>query len=267
MFGLSLEKITLAIQGDLAYAGEGVEFTGACVDLHKVKEGTLLFLLESVLSDQKREMLRELGQKKVRGVGVVTSLQSSALQDLGFSGPLIKVENPLKALQQLAVAQRNLFTGPVIILTGNAGKKAAQELLLTLLQKKGSVLCYEETTEPEWGLPLKLLQLQREDSAFLVVMGAYELQSSDFLYRLCQPSYGVITEFCEETQTDLFAHLPAKGALALAVTDKKALRPWLSNIRSSLSWFGSVCPKEEDEADKAAKGHLAALALSKHLGL
>lgn len=236
MFGLSLEKITLAIQGNLTYAGECADFTEACVDPLKVKEGMLFFLLEDELPNKKREVLREIGQVGA-GMGVVTAFPSTKLQDIAFSCPLINVKNPLKALQQLAVAQRNLFKGPVIVLTGSDGKKDTKESLLALLQKKGPVLCYEETTDPECSLPLKILQLQPKDWAVLVVMGEHELRNSDFFYRLCQPSYGVITEFIDEKQAGLIAHLPAKGALALSVTDKNALRPWLSNVRSSLSWF------------------------------
>ncbi len=236
MFGLSLEKITLAIQGNLTYAGGCADFTEACVDPHKVKEGTLFFLLEDEWPNKKREVLCEVGRRGP-GLGVVTAFPANELKKIGFSCPIINVKNPLKALQQLAVAQRNLFKGTVIVLTGSDGKKGTKESLLALLQKKGPVLCYEETTDPDCSLPLKILQLQPEDWAVLVVMGEHELRNSDFYYRLCQPSYGVITEFFDETQASLIAHLPAKGTLALSVTAQKALRPWLSNARSSLLWF------------------------------
>jgi len=237
MFGLSLGKIILAIRGDLAYAGGCTDFFTVCSEPQQVEEGSLFFLLEEE-TEKKEAILHEVWQRKAGGV--VAALRPEELPTTVPPGALIVVADPLRALQQLAVAQRNLFQEPVIVLAGGAEKKELKEILRTLLETRGAVLCYEESSYPEVALPLQILALRREHRAFLVEFGEQELGSSDFLFRLCQPDYGVITQFSCAAQADLFAHLPRKGGLVLNKADRKAFRPWLSNLRCSLAWFGST---------------------------
>ncbi|GEM_PF-1737821 len=291
MFGLALDKITLAIQGNLAYADEWPEFSGVCIDTKKIKKGDLFIALKN---EEKCER-KLLAEARLQGAG--GAIVSSRPIDFPFTDfPLIIVENPLKALQQLAIAQRSLFKGPVVALTGSKGKTATRELLAAFLRPQGSVLCTQGTCQLEVSLPLTMLALTKEHQAVIVELERQELGEIDFFCRLCQPTYGVITQLGEGSQ-DLLAHLPAKGGLALNNADKRALRPWLSNVRSPLIWFGLTggadifayklpLRGEQDSyfrlsyqdrmvmelkipvmEEKNISHYLAAIALSKHLGL
>lgn len=233
MFGLTLDKIALAIRGKLAYADECLEFSGVCIDVGKIKKGELFIALKN----EERSECELLAEARLKGAG--GAIASSLPSDFSLTEfPLIIVENPLKALQQLAIAQRSLFKGSVVALTGSTGITAVRELLVAFLKTRGAVLCRSADCRLEISLPLMMLALTGGHQAVIVELENQGWEGIDFLCRLCQPTYGVITQLGEESQADLLAHLPARGGLALNIADKKALRPWLSNVRSPLSWFG-----------------------------
>ena len=103
------------------------------------------------------------------------------------------VEDTVKALQQLAAAQRQIFTGAVIAVTGSTGKTSTKEMVAAILQEKGPVLKTMENHNNELGLPLSLLAVKQEHRFVVVEMGMRGLGEIDFLCRISQPDYGVIT--------------------------------------------------------------------------
>ncbi|MGI6144783.1 MAG: UDP-N-acetylmuramoyl-tripeptide--D-alanyl-D-alanine ligase [Peptococcia bacterium] len=248
MFGLTWEKIASAVQGKLHTSASGKlsKPTGACIDTRNLQQGDLFFALKGENTDGHRFL------KEAREKGAVGAVVNYIPSDVTFTDfPLLVVEDTVKALQQLAAAQRQIFTGAVIAVTGSTGKTSTKEMVAAILQEKGPVLKTMENHNNELGLPLSLLAVKQEHRFVVVEMGMRGLGEIDFLCRISQPDYGVITnighthqellgsqEKIAQAKAELIAHLPARGGIVLPAASKNILRPWLSNIRCATLWFG-----------------------------
>lgn len=257
MFGFTWEKIACAIQGNVDITGGWPQEvpTGVCIDTRNLHKGDLFFALKGEKTDG------HIFLKEAREKGAVGAIVNYRPPDFTFKDfPLLLVEDSIKALQQLAVAQRCIFTGVVIAVTGSTGKTSTKEMIAAILHEQGSVLKTTDNHNNELGLPLTILALKKEDRFLVVEMGMRGLGEIDFLCRLSQPDYGVITnighthqellgsqEKIAQAKAELISHLPAKGGLVLPFSAKKILRPWLTNIRCSVLWFG-----EDASADISA---------------
>ena len=70
-----------------------------------------------------------------------------------FPVPLIQVQDTLRALGDLAAARRRNFSGPVVGLTGSAGKTTTKEMLAGILSLTGPGLKTEGNFNNLIGLP------------------------------------------------------------------------------------------------------------------
>ena len=106
---------------------------------------------------------------------------------------LLGVPDPLEALQKLAAAVRHLWGGPVVAVTGSAGKTTTKQMIATLLRTRYRVLENEGNLNNQFGLPLSLLRLEPETE-----VGVFELAMSGpgeirLLASLAAPNVGVVT--------------------------------------------------------------------------
>jgi UDP-N-acetylmuramoyl-tripeptide--D-alanyl-D-alanine ligase len=256
MFGLTWEKIVAAVQGKLEITVNCPEPSRVCIDTRTLQKGDLFFALPGEKTDG-HYFLKEALEKGAGGAVAAYCPADFAVADF----PLIIVKDTVKALQQLAVAQRNIFSGLVVGVTGSTGKTSTKEMISAVLQEKWTVLKTAENHNNELGLPLTILDLKREDQVIVVEMGMRSLGEIDFLCRLSQPNYGVITnightheellgsqERIAQAKAEIIAHLPAKGGLVLPHSAKNILHPWLTKIRCPLLRFGLTA-----QADLAAQ--------------
>jgi len=248
MFGLTWQEIASVVQGtlDTSRIGELPEPTGAGIDTRNLHQGDLFFALKGEKTDG-HCFLHEAREK-----GAVGAVVNYIPTDVTFTDfPLLLVEDTVKALQQLATAQRQIFTGAVVAVTGSTGKTSTKEMVAAILHEKGPVLKTTDNHNNELGLALTILALKKEDRFIVVEMGMRGLGEIDFLCRISQPDYGVITnighthqellgsqEKIAQAKAELIAHLPARGGVVLPIDSKNIIRPWLSNIRCATLWFG-----------------------------
>ena len=92
----------------------------------------------------------------------------------GVDLPQLVVADPLSALQAIARAHRRAFAGPVVGITGSAGKTSTKELLALLLGAESGaaaspVLATEGNLNNHLGVPLTLLRLERSLHRFAVI--------------------------------------------------------------------------------------------------
>ena len=97
------------------------------------------------------------------------------------------------AYQQLAAGWRRGFTGPVVAVTGSAGKTTTRELIRAVLAPLGSVVASSGNENNDLGVPLTLLRLTDADRAAVVEMGMRGLGEIERLSRCARPDVAVIT--------------------------------------------------------------------------
>jgi len=105
----------------------------------------------------------------------------------------ILVEDVLTTLQQLANYHRKQLNIPVIGLTGSNGKTTSKELIASVLKEKYNVHYTKGNLNNHIGVPLTLLQLNKEHEMAVIEMGANHQKEIELLCSIADPDYGMIT--------------------------------------------------------------------------
>ena len=105
---------------------------------------------------------------------------------------IIKVENTIKALQEIAKYKRSLYDIPVVAVTGSVGKTSTKDIIASVLSQKYNVLKTEGNFNNHIGLPLTLLKL-KDHTAVVVEMGMNHFNEISVLTNIAKPTVAVIT--------------------------------------------------------------------------
>ena len=133
---------------------------------------------------------------------------------------LIKVENSLESLQNLANFNRLKSSAKVIALTGSNGKTTTKELFKSVVEIKYNTVCTDGNLNNHIGVPLSLLKIKPETEIALIEMGASNFGEIEFLTNLTHPDIGYITNFGK-------AHLEGFIDLNGVISAKTELYKWL----------------------------------------
>lgn len=132
----------------------------------------------------------------------------------------ILVENVLETLQKLANFHRKQLTIPIISLTGSNGKTTTKELINAVLSKKYATAATAGNLNNHIGVPLTLLSMTPKTEIGIVEMGANHLKEIEFLCKIAEPTYGLITNFGK-------AHLEGFGNVEGVIKAKSELYDFL----------------------------------------
>ena len=107
---------------------------------------------------------------------------------------IIKVDDQIKALQQIATKKRELYgdTFPIIAVTGSVGKTSTKDVIASVLSQKYKVLKTFANLNNDLGVPLTILKLQDEDVA-VIEMGMNHIGEISRLSKIVKPNIAVIT--------------------------------------------------------------------------
>lgn len=153
-----------------------------------------------------------------------------------FSGRLIRVADPFKALQELAITHRKACKFPVIGLTGTNGKTTTKELINAVLSAKYKVTATRGNLNNDIGVPLSILKITPETEIAVIEMGANHPDDIAKLVKVSQPDLGLITNVGK-------AHLLGFGSFEGVKAAKGELYKWLG------ARDGSVIFLNEDDPD------------------
>jgi UDP-N-acetylmuramoyl-tripeptide--D-alanyl-D-alanine ligase len=110
---------------------------------------------------------------------------------------VLDVKDGLKALQAMAASHRNKFNIPLIGVTGSVGKTTTKDMIASILSQEKKVLKNEENYNNEIGVPLTLLQLNKNHNAAVLEMAMQRLGEIGLLARLVRPRIAVVTNIGE----------------------------------------------------------------------
>ena len=131
---------------------------------------------------------------------------------------LIKVDDVLKALQDLAHHHRQQFNGPVLQITGTNGKTTTKELVAAVLGEKWHVTFTQGNLNNHIGVPRTLLTLpfESENEIAVIETGANHPGEIAFLCNIVDPDCGLITNVGR-------AHLEGFGSFEGVIATKTEL--------------------------------------------
>lgn len=128
----------------------------------------------------------------------------------------ILVENALATLQKLAYIHRKELGIPILAITGTNGKTTTKELVATVLSSSFQIVFTPGNLNNHIGVPLTLLQMNRNTQIGVVEMGANHPGEIQELCSIADPDLGIITNIGR-------AHLQGFGSFENIVKTKSAL--------------------------------------------
>ncbi len=144
----------------------------------------------------------------------------------------IRVENTLKALQDLAALRRSQHPLKVIGITGSVGKSTTKELVAEVVSQKYRTLKNLGNQNNEIGLPLTLLRLGNGHECAVLEMGFYVPGEIAQLCQIARPQVGIVTnigtvhaeragsqEIIARGKAELVQALPVDGTAILNFDD------------------------------------------------
>lgn len=180
---------------ELEGAAEGVVAHGYSIDSRTIEAGELFFAVKGARFDGHDFVGAALERGAV--AAVVSREMLDAVRDAAPGRLLVVVEDPLKALQQLAAAVRRDWgrqTGKRLIgITGSAGKTTTKEAVAKVLSAQFSVLKSQGNLNNEYGLPLQLLKIEPWHDVAVIEMGMSRAGEITALAHIAAPNWGVVT--------------------------------------------------------------------------
>lgn len=138
---------------------------------------------------------------------------------------IIKVQNTIKAIQEIATYKRSLYNIPVIGITGSVGKTSTRDLIASVLSQRYKTLKTEGNQNNEIGLPFTILKLKDHELA-VIEMGMNQLGQISCLSKIAKPTISVITNIGTSHIGDLKSReniLKAKLEILDGMEDKKLI--------------------------------------------
>jgi len=158
---------------------------------------------------------------------------------------IIRVDNVLTSLQDLATYHRKQLYTKVIAITGSNGKTTTKELIAAILSAQYPVLFTQGNLNNHIGVPLTLLRLKPEHRFAVIEMGANHPGEIRELCRIADPDFGLITnvgkahlegfgsfEGVVRTKTELYEYLREKNGMIFVNVDNPILKERSQNINT-----------------------------------
>jgi UDP-N-acetylmuramoyl-tripeptide--D-alanyl-D-alanine ligase len=181
-------------------------------------------------------------------------------------GTAVAVDDTTAALTELGRWARGRLPGPVVGITGSAGKTSTKDLLGAVLRRAFPTVVSERSFNNELGVPLTLVNGDDGTRGAVIEMGARGVGHIAWLCDIAHPDVGVVTnvsaahtelfgsvDAVAKAKGELVAALPASGTAVLNAEDDR-VRAMAARTAARVLTFGvaegdvrAVHPTVDDE--------------------
>ena len=191
------------------------------IDSRSISQGSMFFAINGKNFDGNKFAIEAINNGAK--IAVVDS------NDINFDNydNIIKVNDSLTTLQDLALFHRKKMRSKILAITGSNGKTTTKQLIDSVLSISYKTISTVGNFNNHIGVPLSLLKI-KEDTEFSVIeLGANNFGEIDFLSKIVQPDYGYITNFGK-------AHLEGFKNIKGVIEGKTELYKWLVENNKTL---------------------------------
>jgi UDP-N-acetylmuramoyl-tripeptide--D-alanyl-D-alanine ligase len=201
--------------------GSDSNVTGFATDSREVKPGDCFIAIRGERVDG-----HDFAQE------VIANGASVVLAERPVDAPHILVDNVVGALAQLGAHYRAMYAGPVIGITGSAGKTTTKEFLASALAPLGKIVKTEGNRNTEYTAPLLWPEVTPDTKAVVIEMAMRGFGQIAHLASFSLPTVGVVTnigwshasevgsrEGIARAKGELLEALPPDGIAILPVDD------------------------------------------------
>ncbi|MDD2406912.1 MAG: UDP-N-acetylmuramoyl-tripeptide--D-alanyl-D-alanine ligase [Sphaerochaetaceae bacterium] len=194
-----------------------LNITSVVVDSRKASRGSLFVALPGSRVDG-ASFIEDAYKHNAVGAMVRKDMVSSIRASISkVNVPLIVVDNPLLALQQLASAHVSKFNNIVKIgVTGSCGKTTTKEMLYEILSTVGNTAKTPGNQNSDIGLPLSLFGITGESRFGVFEMGVDHVGEMDTMLGIYRPDIGILTNIG-------YSHLGKMGSMRAIVHEKSKM--------------------------------------------
>ena len=214
------DELLAAIDGE--YVGVlPAAVTGISIDTRTLSAGELFFAIKGERTDGHAFI------EQAFAAGAALAIVSRDFRG-DASGPFLRVDDTLEALNALGRAGRNRSAARIIAVPGSVGKTGAKEMLRLMLGRLGSVHASDKSYNNHWGVPLSLARLPREAAYAVFEIGMNHSGEITPLTKMVRPHAAIITtiapahmqsfadvEEIAEAKAEIFQGLELGGAAIL----------------------------------------------------
>jgi len=208
------------------FGGSGDEFvTGFATDNRQVEPGDVFIAIKGANVDG-----HSFVDQALQSGAVAALVESNAVHRT--NQPCIVVENVVDALASLGRSFRDEFSGPVIGITGSAGKTTTKEFAVSALSTLGRVIRTEGNRNTEYTSPLAWPEQWESETgtahSAVIEMGMRGFGQIEHLASISKPTVAIITnigwshlelvgsrEGIAKAKSEILAGLPEHGTAVL----------------------------------------------------
>lgn len=202
---MTLAQIAEITQGELLYPNAEITISAISKDTRSLSAGDLYLALRGEHFDG-HQFVAQAHEKQAAAV-LVESFQPE------INVAQIKVADSLLALGQLAAFNRDQFTGPLVAITGSAGKTTVKQLMGSVLAQQFNTLMTTGNLNNHVGAPLTLLAINKQHTAAVIELGASAQGEIAYTAQWAKPQVAIITNAAA-------AHIEGFGSLQNIVQAK-----------------------------------------------
>ena len=182
----SMQEIVNATGGILLQGDSQSKIIGISIDSRQIKTGELFVAIKGERFDG-HQFVEQAIQNGANGILIHENI------DIPDGTAVIRVDNTLTALGDIARANRYKNTVPVIGITGSNGKTTTKDLVAGILEQSLKIIKNEGNYNNEIGLPLTLLKISQSTEAAVVEMGMRGIGQIKHLAEVAHPNIGIVT--------------------------------------------------------------------------
>jgi len=200
------------------YHGEPTRIQGFATDHREVKPGDAFLAIKGARVDGHDFA----DQAMAAGALLVVSEKE-------LNVPHVRVENLVAALSSLALSFRIAFDGPVVGITGSAGKTMTKEFVAAALSPLGPIKKTDGNRNTEYTAPLLWPEVTTGDAAVVVELSMRGMGQIAHLAEFCRPTHSLITNIG-------WAHLEQVGSRAAIAQAKGEILEALPQDGVAVLW-------------------------------
>ena len=182
----TLDEIIASIGPCRADPHQEIAITGVSIDTRTLSPGDLFVALKDG-----RDGHEFVSVAFAAGAGA--ALVSRNYERKNGDGALIRVDDPLRALEAIGRAARARTRARIVAVTGSVGKTGTKEMLRVCLTGCGDVHASEKSYNTHWGVPLTLARMPADTEFGIFEIGMNHANEITPLSKMVRPHVALIT--------------------------------------------------------------------------
>jgi len=227
---MMLSEVAKAL--DVPMRGHDVKILSVGTDSRSIAKGQLFVGIKGENFDGNTFAMEAI--KQGAAAALVSKTNTQAI-------PAVVVENARLALGELAHYWRNKFNLPLVAVTGSSGKTTVKEMITAIINAaSGKVLATRGNLNNDIGMPLTLLNMNKDHTHAVIEMGMNHEGEIRYLSKLAAPTIAIVNnagtahigelgsrEAIARAKGEIFEYLGADG-IAIINADDDFANYWKS---------------------------------------